>query len=86
MNRENTYYTNTICHGVLNATEMNEFVKSEAKRQWEEFNEGKFEDNDVDYQQECILHQWEHQLYCRDWKAITHKEVMEIEKIWGGNI
>jgi hypothetical protein len=80
MNRENNNYINLISGEILNATDMNEFVKAEAKRQWEDHNGGKFEDNDVDYQMDCILHQWEHQL-SGDWDKTEDWEndiIMEV--------
>jgi hypothetical protein len=77
MNREQNKYKNEISGEVLNATEMFQYVVSEAERQFEELNcppwepEPKYFNNlSIDEQQECILEQFEHQLKDRDWKVI----------------
>jgi hypothetical protein len=69
MNREDNKYINEVGE-VLNATEFNCFVRSEAKRQYEECSGESFDNMTIDEQQECILSQLEHQLSCRGWEAI----------------
>lgn len=68
MNRENNKYINEVGE-VLTAIEMNQFVTSEAKRQYEECSEIDFNNLSIDEQQECILEQWNHQLEDREWKV-----------------
>lgn len=67
--REQNRYVDEVGQ-VLNATEMLNFVRSEAKRQYEECTEKLFSDLTIDEQQECILEQFEHQLTDRGWKVI----------------
>ena len=68
-NRENNKYISEVGE-VLNATEMLDFVKSEAIRQYKECTENDFYDLRIDEQQECILEQFEHQLSDRGWKVL----------------
>lgn len=67
MKRENNIYVNRRSGEKLNETEMSEFVNSEAKRQYEDCTGDKWNDMTIDEQQECILEQWEHQIYDMDW-------------------
>jgi hypothetical protein len=69
MNRENNTYISEVGE-ILNATQMVTFVKAEAKRQYEECSGEKFEDMPVDYQYDCYLDQFKHQLNNRGWKVI----------------
>lgn len=71
MHRENNIYTNTISGEVLDTTKMLAFVKSEAKRQYEEITEERFNDMNIGEQMECYLQQWNHQLVDRDWMCIN---------------
>ena len=74
MNRENNKYINEVGE-VLNATEMNQFVTSEAKRQYEELTDLTFSDMTIEEQTECIIEQWDHQLNNRGWSVIVLKSL-----------
>ena len=69
MNREQNKYKNKISGEVLNATEMLNYVKEEAKRQFEELNGQPFSNMTVDEQYECVLQQFDHQVN-GDWKLV----------------
>jgi hypothetical protein len=56
---------------VLNATQMLEFVRSEAKRQYEECSGEKFDNMDIDARQDLILEQYKWQIEARGWKVIN---------------
>lgn len=78
-NREENKYKNVISEEVLNATEMLEFVKDEAKRQYEDFHDDKFEDCNFDEQQEIIMEQFAHQLNYGDWVLLHEDKNKDIE-------
>ena len=69
MNRENNKYINTISGETLTALEMNTYVQSETKRQYEELTGDDFETIPADEQMDMYLSQWDHQLHS-DWKVI----------------
>ena len=69
MNRENNEYLNTISGETLTALEMNTYVQSETKRQYEELTGDDFETIPADEQMDIYLSQWDHQLHS-DWKVI----------------
>lgn len=69
MNRENNKYLNTISGEVLTALEMNTYIQSETKRQYEELTGDDFETIPADEQMDMYLSQWDHQLH-NDWKVI----------------
>lgn len=75
-NREENKYKNIISEEVLNATEMLEYVKSEAKRQYEDFYNDSFEDCTIDEQQKMIMSQFAHQLNYGDW-VLLHEDKNE---------
>ena len=71
MSREKNKYINEVGE-ILNATEMRNYVISEAKRQYEDCNEGeKFDNLSIDIQADIILDQFKWQLETRGWSVIT---------------
>ena len=74
MNRERNKYKNKIGE-ILNATEFTSFVKSEAKRQYEDFNSLSFEDLSNDEKQEKYIEQYLHQLQINEWECIQQRSI-----------
>jgi hypothetical protein len=69
VSRENNRYLNELSGEILNTTEFNQFVRSEAKRQYEECSGEDYNSLTVDEQEECVIEQYKHQLDT-DWKVM----------------